>query len=936
MLRLTDVRKDYKVADMTVHALKGVSLSFRQSEFVSILGPSGCGKTTLLNIIGGLDRYTSGDVAISGVSTKQFRDRDWDVYRNHRIGFIFQSYNLIPHQTVLGNVELALTIGGVSKAERTERAKAALDRVGLSGQYNKKPNQLSGGQCQRVAIARALVNEPEILLADEPTGALDTTTSVQIMDLIKEISREKLVIMVTHNPELAEKYSTRIIRLLDGEVVGDSMPYAPEDEIAECENLKKLAEKKAEEEAEKLAAETAQKQQKCRKKVDTSKEKAKMSAFTSFRLSAQNLMTKKGRSILTSIAGAIGIIGVSLVLALSYGIRTYINTMQNDMLSGNPITISQNTFDMSAIMGSMTPEQKKKMIRENGYVNVNSMVDTLVGYSKTADSLMVKNDITQEYVDYVSALPEEDVAAVYLDYGLDIGNNIYTDFRETQDGEAKTMSVSAIRNVYISVLGHTIFDKYSSYVSSLVDDFRQMPAGKDYILEQYEILDGRIAKEKNEIMIVLNDSTALSDVLLAQLGYYSQDEFLHLVYKSAKNSDAHYDVSSMEEYYGNDSLNKDKFTYEELLGKKFTYYPNDNMFVPTATGFSYKAESDPAWNDSEATKGLDLEVVGIITPKDGISYGCMKDGFYYTEALTKYAIGRNGESKIVATAKQGDITSLKMTTPDPANPESKIETYMGVTYDYEYRFSGVTYNKTGLIGKTTLFGSVGSGAGKGAGGSGNTTVVSDYHTLSLNNVGGTDLASGISIYPKNLDRKANVLKYLDAWNGDDPVTVNGNVIEKADRNKIIYTDNLSLIMDMIGEFVNIVTIALVSFTALSLVVSSVMIGIITYVSVVERTKEIGVIRSLGGRKRDVRRLFIAETSMIGLASGLIGVGFTYFASVIINAIVGPLTGISQIALLPWHEAVIMIGVSVILTLISGVFPARAAARKDPVVALRTE
>ena len=344
MLRLTDVKKDYKVADTTVHALKGVSLAFRQSEFVSILGPSGCGKTTLLNIIGGLDRYTSGDVSISGVSTKKFRDRDWDVYRNHRIGFIFQSYNLIPHQTVLGNVELALTIGGVTKAERTERAKAALDRVGLKGQYNKKPNQLSGGQCQRVAIARALVSDPEILLADEPTGALDTATSVQIMDLIKEI-----------NPDLAEKYSTRIIRLLDGEVVGDSMPYSPEDEIAECENLKRVADEKAEEEAKTLAAKKPTKTVRRRKNADTYKEKAKMSAFTSFRLSAQNLMTKKGRSILTSVAGAIGIIGVSLVLALSYGIRTYINTMQNDMLSGNPITISQSTFDMSAIMGSMTP-----------------------------------------------------------------------------------------------------------------------------------------------------------------------------------------------------------------------------------------------------------------------------------------------------------------------------------------------------------------------------------------------------------------------------------------------------------------------------------------------------------------------------------------------------------------------------------------------------
>lgn len=908
MLRLTDVKKDYKVADTTVHALKGVTLAFRASEFVSVLGPSGCGKTTLLNVIGGLDGYDSGDVAISGVSTKKFRDRDWDAYRNHRIGFVFQSYNLIPHQTILGNVELALTIGGVSKAERTARAKAALDRVGLAGQYNKRPNQLSGGQCQRVAIARALVNEPEILLADEPTGALDTATSVQIMELIKEISREKLVIMVTHNPDLAEKYSTRIIRLLDGEVQSDSAPYSAEEEDAERSAAEEVA----------LAN---------GKRKD--KQTAKMNAATTFRLSAQNLLTKKGRSVLTSIAGAIGIIGVSLVLALSSGIRTYISSMQNDMLSGNPITVSQNAFDTSALTGAMTPSQKKEFVREHGYVNVNSMVDTLVGYSKRADSLMIKNEITQEYIDYVSAIPKEDAAAVFLDYGLDVGNNIYTDFAQEKGGATVKTSVAAIRNVYISVLEQTIFDKYSSYVAALVDDFRQAPAGEDYILEQYDLLGGKIATEKDELMIVLDSDAALSDVLLAQLGYYSQDEFLHIVYESAKSSDAGYDVSSMESFYGSDSLEKERFTYEELLGRTFTYYPNDAVYtrqpLPGVAAFKYSDKASAAWDDDESTEGLELKVVGIIAPKESVSYGCMENGFYYTEALTKYAIERNENSEIatLVRAESEKADGERMSNISEGSLISGASSVggvrYGVYYDYSYRYNGADYDVQGFIGESNLM-----------------TAQTSIYTLSLNNLAGKNLACGASIYPQSLERKNEVLKYLDAWNEDGDVVVGGATISSGDRQKIIYTDTLSLVMNMIGEFVNIVTIALVSFTALSLVVSSVMIGIITYVSVVERTKEIGVIRSLGGRKRDVSLLFIAETSMIGLASGLIGVGFTYLASLAINAIVAALSGISTIALLPWYDALIMVGVSVALTLVSGVFPARAAAKKDPVVALRTE
>ncbi len=949
MLKLENLVKDYKVADTTVHALRDVTLAFRKNEFVSILGPSGCGKTTLLNIIGGLDHYTAGEVAINGVSTKKYRDSDWDVYRNHRVGFIFQSYNLIPHQTVLGNVELALTIAGMSKAERVEQAKKALDRVGLEGQYYKKPNQLSGGQCQRVAIARALVNEPEILLADEPTGALDTVTSVQIMELIKEIAREKLVIMVTHNPELAEQYSTRIIRLLDGEVVGDSNPYSLEEEAAEELVVYDAQEPETAEpadtdaqpvsDADVLSDTDVPKADKKRKNKKKSKEKAKMSLWTAFRLSAQNLFTKKARTLMVSIAGAIGIIGVSLVLALSFGITSYINSMQNDMMSGNPITITESTFDMNAMMGMMTGGEKVEFVKEHGYVNVDSMVDTLIGYNRTADDIMIENEITQDYIDYVLALPEEDVASIALDYNLDLSNNVFGSFKANKTDEQTNMSVSAIRSTYISVLEATVFAERSAFITSIVDNFKQMPAGTDYILEQYDVLEGKIATEADEIMIVLNDDQALADVLLAQLGYYSQDEFMHMVYKSTIKHE--YPTGGLE-YYESETLAKPRFTYAELLGKEFTYYPNDAVYnknplvymqqqvdaettVPVAfQSFSYNHIEQPEWNDADQTRGLTLKVVGIISPKESVSYGCMSNGFYYTPKLTQYAISRNVESEIVKTIDEH--MAKEPTDPTKASNISdnaivSMKNMPSISYTYSYDFVGETHTVTSNLGNANFMTAM---------------MGQTVYTLTKSNLAGSDLAVGISIYPKDFEHKDNVIAYLDAWNGDGDVTVNGNVIKAENRTRIVYNDTLTLIINLINGFIQIVTVALVGFTALSLVVSSVMIGIITYVSVVERTKEIGVIRSLGGRKKDVSRLFTAETAIIGFSSGAIGVLITYLLSAIINVIVGSFTIVARIAILPWYEAVIMIAISVLLTLISGVFPARAAAKKDPVVALRTE
>lgn len=898
MLRLSKITKDYRVADTTVQALKGIDLAFRKNEFVSVLGPSGCGKTTLLNIIGGLDKYTSGDVFINGRSTKQFRDRDWDVYRNHRIGFIFQSYNLIPHQTVLGNVELALTIAGMGKAERTERAKRALDRVGLAGQYHKKPNQLSGGQCQRVAIARALVNEPEILLADEPTGALDTTTSVQIMDLIREIAEEKLVIMVTHNPELAEKYSTRIIRLLDGSVVDDTDPYSPEEEEAEVREVYEDEDRAPEQQV------SFGKPERKAKKRAKKGERAKMSFWTAFRLSAQNLFTKKARTTMTSIAGAIGIIGVSLVLAISGGVKTYIANMQNDMLSASPIAIEETAYDMSALMQGMSFQEKEEMLKEHGFVNVDSLIEYLVEQAGTADSLMIQNTITQEYIDFVLGLPKEDIATIFLDYGLDVSNNIYTEFRENKGGDAQNISLTAIRSIYTSVLKETNFSKYASYVTSLTENFEQSPSDDEYLLTQYDLLDGKIATGKNEVMIVVNKDTALNDLLLAQLGYYSQDEFINLIYRAS--DDALYDPS----------LDKDKFSYEELRGKKFTWYPNNEIFDKTGEElmpFTYSPSTEGF------DQGLELEIVGILQPKENISYGCLSSGFYYTEALAKYAISENLESEVVDFLRENDLTQYT----SPAIPGQNM---YGISFQYTYTFNGETKNAVGYVGTGNPMSAMMGGG----------SADIEIFTLSLQQLGGVNLANGIFVYPLDFEHKDNVLAYLDRWNSEETIEVNGVPLAPEDRDKITYTDNLSVIIDMVNGMVEIVTIALIGFTALSLVVSCVMIAIITYVSVVERIKEIGVIRSLGGRKKDVSRLFTAETFIIGLFSGLIGIAVTYLLSLIINLVVASVSVISAIAILPVWQALVMVCVSVLLTLISGVFPARAAARKDPVVALRTE
>lgn len=911
MLRLKDITKNYKVSGGEIKVLKGLNVCFRKNEFVSILGPSGCGKTTTLNIVGGLDKYTSGDLIIAGKSTKNFSDRDWDIYRNQRIGFVFQSYNLIPHQTVLGNVELALTISGVSKEERVARALKALEKVGLKGEERKRPNQLSGGQCQRVAIARALVNEPDILLLDEPTGALDSKTSVQIMDLIKEIAKDKLVIMVTHNSEIAEKYSTRIVRLVDGEIIEDTNPFNEDDERIETDNLSEHEKNK--------------------------KSKAKMSWWTAFKLSARNLFSKRGRTMLTSIAGSIGIIGISAVIAVSTGVRGYIASMQDDMLSGNPITIAERGYDLDAMMNGLSTSEKKEIIQKEHYVSVDSLLEFLAKQYQTMESFLVTNNITQDYVDFVKQIPKSQ-ANLKLGYGLDVTNNIYTDFYEDKEN-SRNVSLSALKNIYTSVMKETAFKDNASMIFSLGDTFMQAIPNSEYILSQYDLKDGKIAENKDEIMIVVNKDRQLTDLLLAQLGYYTQEEFINIAFRAVDDKD--YD----------EKLDKTEFSYQELLGRKFTWYGNDAVYKnnmispapntnPILNPFTYNYESSMI--DQGAEK-VELKVVGILQPKETINFGCLDAGIYYTEALTEHVLLDSAESEIVKYLNDAEIdgftTILTNKNGEMVQEEPGIP---GIIYNYTYN-SHVTSNQkaVGIVGTydtlTGLLNSFENMGGSGGGQSGSSTNSTiEIYQLSLRNLGGVNVANSIAIYPTDFETKDLVLAHLDKWNDEKAsLTIGDKTLTAEERTEIVYTDALSLVIAMINTMIDVVTIALISFTSLALVVSCVMIAIITYVSVVERVKEIGVIRSLGGRKKDVSNLFNAETLVIGSASGLIGIGFTYLLSLIVNIIVRNAAGFS-IMILPFTSAAVMVGLSIGLTVLSGLIPSKKAAHQDPVVALRTE
>ncbi len=954
MLRLTNITKDYVTATETVKALRGVSLSFRKNEFVSILGPSGCGKTTLLNIIGGLDRYTGGDLTIGGRSTAEFSDRDWDVYRNHRVGFIFQSYNLIPHQTILGNVELALTIAGVSREERVRRAMRALDRVGLAGMYYKRPNQLSGGQCQRVAIARALVNDPEILLADEPTGALDTVTSGQIMDLIREISGERLVIMVTHNPELADAYSTRIVRLLDGLVVEDTNPFSEADEIAECQAAEaEEAEAWAGAEAEMRAGGADDRAVARAKKLR--RERAKMSFFTAFRLSARNLLSKSRRTALVGFAGSIGIIGIALVLAMSAGIRGYVASMQDDMLSGNPITVTKVTYDLSALTGMMSTEEKAELLSD--HVRVNSLIEYLAKTAESMKDLQIHNDLTAEYTNYVLSMPEDYRAAITVDWGIDLSHSIYTT-RTLLDGTKDHPSITALTAKYTAMIEKTEFREFASYATSLGQLMAEAPDNDEYLLSQYDVLSGKLATEKNEVMLVVSKDTELTDITLAKLGFYTEEEFLNLLYDAT--GDDRYD----------EALRRPQFAYTELVGKQLTFYPNDAIYKKNPLYASSPMSSlvynyaDDESDIAEDDKGgaLSLRVVGILRPKEDISFGCLSSGLYYTKDLADYARSVNYGSAIAEALREAGSDALTggeaVYTP-PLPGAQAIPLRLGASFEYTYTDPGTRLPATdvGYVGGSffeslDLSQMMGGGLGGGATGGGSTggdtatdnglAFSNPYGLVSLTlaDLGAAETPTSFTIYPRDFDSKDLVTAWLDAWNREGDITVTVDGAEKTltydDRKDVTYTDTLSLVIALIDSMISVVSTALIAFTSVSLVVSTVMIGILTYVSVVERIKEIGVIRSLGGRKRDVRHLFNAETFIIGFLSGLIGVLVTAALSLLVNLLIKVLADVTITAYLPFGQAILLIALSVGLTLISGLLPASAAARKDPVNALRTE
>ena len=945
MLQLKNIKKDYVTADLIVQALKGVDLRFRKNEFVSILGPSGCGKTTLLNIIGGLDHYTSGDLVICGKSTKDYKDGDWDVYRNHRIGFVFQSYNLIPHQSVLGNVEIALTIAGVSKAERRKRAEEALKKVGLEQEINKRPNQLSGGQMQRVAIARALVNNPEILLADEPTGALDTVTSVQIMDLIREIAGERLVIMVTHNPELAEEYSSRIVRLQDGLVVSDSNPYngeenevwntAPEALFSTNEPPMSALNEEEQTEAEieqlpvsltKEEKKAARKAERLRRRMERKeREKSSMSFATSLGLSARNLAMKKGRTTVTSIAGSIGIISVCLVLALSNGFNNFILKTEEDMLSYYPIEITETTMDLSSIMTNMTsPPEMPDLSELDNKIYVNSFLTNLAG------GMQVSNNISDEYVSYLESLDEEYYTAIKYSYGESLSYNLFTDVDITDtDGveDIEYMSLEEIKDFYEKEIREldqsqsTGYAQLAGYVDFLGKVYGKMPGTADfdderygqYVLSQYEIVgDGHFPTNENEAVLVIGRNNDSTDLTLAQLGYISKMEFVDLFDKTGEVEDQGYM----------------SIPFETVYNKEYYLCSNDLVYQKASDTedfvYKYNGNFGTSMPENSEEERIPIKVTAILRLKEGLTYGCLAQGMNFTEALINKYVELNKNSEVVQAISSSGMPGMNgMQVCEKPLTSGVSNLYMKYTVQEIYDMIMTTegaWEALGAANQAILSGAVANFPDKAV-----------YILLSeselLRRLDANDKISQISIYTDTFDSKEVLLDHLDQWNEDH---------EDDEAKQIRYTDTVGLMMSMVQTILNAITYVLVAFTSISLVVSSVMIGIITYVSVVERVKEIGVLRSLGARKRDIKNLFNAETFIIGLAAGVLGVAITYLIAFGLNALLGFLTGIPKLVDLPFASAVAMVVISIMMTLISGLIPANAAAKKDPVVALRTE
>lgn len=846
MLELKNIVKEYETADEKVVALKGVNMEFRKSEFVSILGPSGCGKTTLLNIIGGLDRYTSGDLIINGKSTADFTDKEWDTYRNHSVGFVFQSYNLIPHQTVVENVELALTLAGIGAKERRERAIAVLEKVGLKNKINARPNQLSGGQMQRVAIARALINDPEILLADEPTGALDSKTSVQIMELLKELSSERLIIMVTHNPELAEKYSTRIIRLLDGELVGDDKPLSDEEIISERE-------------AEKV-----------KPTVNKGRKKTSMSFLTALSLSFRNLMTKKGRTILVSFAGSIGIIGIALILSLSSGFQTYINRVQADTLSNYPITVQDTYSDFTSVLGSGDASGKTEY-PDSTEITANDSLKKML--ESIADS-QVKNNLT----DFKKWLDEKDYDKNKINaikYTYDLNLEIYG---ENYKGEKNSKLQSAVELVMQLMQGSTQTNPLLS--TGMRKAWSEAIDNEKLLKSQYELVgDGRWMDftADNEVMVVLDKYNRIPDYNLAALGLINENEILYPLLKAyyGENKIPPY-ITKVEDKDKSDG----KFQVSDILGKEFSVCSPSAFYTKwDSDGNYHKSAKDVHSEDYYAAiaNGKKVKVVGVIRPKEGSATGALDGTIIYNKYLTKALLDAVGGSEVVKAQKAAPETDVTSGKP---------------------------------------FGEATDAAGK---------KVSYESNMIKFGYADESKPQTISIYPSTFENKKYVSDLIAEYNSD-----------KSKEDKIAYTDYLDIMMSSITDIINAVSYVLIGFVSVSLIVSSIMIGIITYISVLERTKEIGVLRALGASKKDVARVFNAETLIIGLAAGIIGIGLTVLMDIPLSLIIYALADIKNVAVLPWQGGLILVAISMVLTLIAGLIPSRLASKKDPVIALRTE
>ena len=881
MLELKDITKDYPSGDSVVHALKGISVTFRDREFVSILGQSGCGKTTLLNIIGGLDQYTRGDLVINGRSTKSYRDRDWDTYRNHSVGFVFQSYNLIPHQTVIANVEMALLLSGVSAQERRRRAEEALARVGLAEQVHKRPNQLSGGQMQRVAIARAIVNDPEIILADEPTGALDTKTSVEVMEILKDLSRDRLVVMVTHNPELAERYSSRIVRIQDGLIVDDSQP---------CEG-------------ERLTDEQVQ----AHAVADASKGRRRMGFPAAVSLSFTNLMTKKGRTFLTAFAGSIGIIGIALILSLSSGAQDYIAETEESTMGSYPLTINETSIDMASMMTSMMGASDDEGPAAEGEVQSKDLVGDMV--SGVADGA-TENDMEaiKEWLDSNPGGIDSLVSSIK--YSYDVPINVYAS--DTSKGAVQVNPATVMEALGIS-MGDTQTEMMSSMGSSY-DVFEELVPNRDVWERDYDVVAGRMPERWDEVVVYVDKNDRISDYTLYALGLLDQSDIRRMIA----------DVVTGERV---EAVEGTTYTYDDLLGLTFKLVPEADKYAEQDDGTWADRSDDDAYMRGVVDDAEKIHVVGIVRPSEGndeTNWGCV----LYTPDLTEHVIEEGNGSDAVAAQKADPTTDILTGLPFQDGTVSltmdEIEAMIGQmpgdqgaqlrSLVDDLRDQGLTDEEVAEAISDQIS---------------NQTDNATYDgNLELLGAADLDDPSAVSIYPLDFEAKERIDGMIDEYN--DQVRADGEGTE------IQYTDIVGTMMSSVTDIVNSITYILVAFVAISLVVSSIMIGIITYISVLERTKEIGILRAIGASKKDVSRVFTAETLIIGFASGVFAIAFTVAALVPINQIIFQVAGVADLAHLPWQSAGVLIAISMGLTIVAGMAPSRMAAKKDPVTALRTE